>query len=64
MPIGEALSLGTGNSMMDLPSAVMRPILLPPASVNHRAPSAPATMPKGALLSVGMCSFRVRFPEV
>src|SRR5579859_1553182 len=64
IPMGEALSVGTGNSVMFLPSVVMRPILLPPASVNHRAPSGPAAMPKGELLGVGMCSLRVRAPAV
>src|SRR6266568_3243481 len=31
----------------------MRPMLLPPNSVNQRAPSGPAVMPAGSLLAVG-----------
>src|SRR4051794_21138943 len=33
---------------------VMRPILLPEASVNQRLPSGPAVMPAGLLLAVGI----------
>ena len=38
------------------PAVVMRPILFPAGlySVNQRAPSGPAAMPKGRLLAVGI----------
>ena len=32
---------------------MIRPILLPPNSVNQRLPSGPAAMPAGSLLAVG-----------
>jgi hypothetical protein len=36
------------------PVVVMRPILLAPLSVNHRAPSGPTVMPLGKLPGVGI----------
>ena len=47
------MTVGIENSVIT-PDAVIRPILLPPNSVNHSAPSAPAVMPKGWLLAVGI----------
>ena len=38
---------------MTTPAVVIRPILLPPFSVNQRLPSGPAVMPVGSLLAVG-----------
>ncbi len=39
---------------MIVPLVVIRPILLPKTSVNHRFPSGPAVMPSGELRWVGM----------
>ena len=39
---------------MKTPAVVMRPILLPAPSVNHSAPSGPATMLSGKLFAVGI----------
>jgi hypothetical protein len=46
--------VGTTNSLVKAPAVVMRPILLPAPSVNHSAPSGPATMLSGKLLGVGI----------
>jgi hypothetical protein len=46
------LALGTGYSVIT-PAVVMRPILLPPYSVNQSAPSGPAVIDCGSLLAVG-----------
>jgi hypothetical protein len=46
--------VGTTNSLVKTPPVVMRPILLPPPSVNHSAPSGPATMLSGKLFAVGI----------
>src|SRR5512143_1309164 len=40
----EPLAVGMANSVMT-PAVVIRPILLPAASVNQRAPSGPAVIP-------------------
>src|SRR5512142_562116 len=48
----EPLAVGMANSVIT-PAVVIRPILLPSASVNQRAPSGPAVMPAGALFGVG-----------
>src|SRR2546422_80928 len=47
------MSVVRGNSVM-APAVVIRPILSPTASVNHRFPSGPAVIPTGSLLAVGM----------
>jgi len=49
--LASLLSAVSGNSVMT-PAGVIRPILLPPNSVNHRLPSCPAVMPAGKLLGV------------
>lgn len=43
-----------------VPLGVMRPILLPPASVNQRLPSGPAVMPWGRLSVVGIGNSVIR----
>ena len=43
---------------------VIRPILLPTDSVNHRFPSGPAVMPKGVLSAVGMVKSLNRLTSV
>ena len=46
---------GVGTAYSDIaPLMVIRPMLLPPSSVNHRFLSAPAVMPCGRLFGVGM----------
>src|SRR5258706_70471 len=49
---GKLLAVGTVNSVMT-PPVVIRPILLPLCSMNQRAPSGPAVMPRGKLPAVG-----------
>ena len=44
--------MGTGYSV-NAPAVVIRPILLPFASVNQSAPSGPVTMSPGSLATVG-----------
>ena len=45
--------LGVLNSLVTTPAVVIRPTALnAPASVNHNAPSGPATMPCGRLSAV------------
>jgi hypothetical protein len=46
-----------------LPLVVIRPILLPPTSVNHRAPSGPEAISCGTLLAVGIAN-AVMAPDV
>src|SRR5947209_4726475 len=46
MPKAKHAGVGIGNSVM-APYGVMRPILLPPFSVNRRLPSGPVVMPYG-----------------
>ena len=53
MPPGALSAVGIGNSVTT-PAVVIRPILLPSASVNQRLPSGPAAMPDGRLLAVGI----------
>src|SRR5437879_12732243 len=45
------------------PDGVMRPILLPPYSANHRFPSGPATMPSGSAKAVAMGNSVTVLPE-
>ena len=53
MPNGLLLAVGIVNSVT-APPALIRPMLLPLCSVNQRARSGPAVMPKGLLFAVGM----------
>src|SRR5215471_21814047 len=52
MLFGRLAGVGIGNSVMT-PSGVIRPMLLPRASVNHRLPSEPAVISQGAERGVG-----------
>src|SRR3954470_13869047 len=60
MPQGWLLAVGMGNSVTK-PAGVIRPILLPENSVNHRLPSGPARILTGALLGVGI-AYSVTLP--
>src|SRR3712207_108270 len=62
MPLGVLAVVGTGNSLT-APPTVIRPILLPAVSVNHMAPSGPATMVSGRLSGVGT-AYQLRAPAV
>ena len=53
IPMGWALAVGTGNSVMAWVAGLIIPILLPHASVNQRLPSGPAVIPSGLALAVG-----------
>src|SRR5207244_6484266 len=52
MSVGWLAAVGTANSVTT-PAVVIRPILLPACSVNHRLPSGPAVIPVGVLPAVG-----------
>jgi len=52
MALGFLVGLGRGYSVI-APDVVIRPILLPPYSVNHNAPSDPGAMPSGKPKAVG-----------
>src|ERR1700758_4942394 len=53
---------GKGNSVIT-PAVVIRPILLPAFSTNHRLPSGPAVIPSGDALAVGI-GYSVIVPDV
>ncbi len=55
MPSGPAPGVRNGNSVM-APDVVMRPILFPPFSQNHSAPSAAGVIPIGLLSGVGVAN--------
>ena len=54
--------MGRGYSVM-APPVVIRPILFPWFSVNHRLPSGPAAIPIGSLSAVGR-GYSVMAPPV
>jgi hypothetical protein len=53
MAVGLLDAVGIGNSLIFVPSVVIRPILFALRIVNHRAPSEPTAMPTGWAFGVG-----------